>query len=82
LESIQTLIFIGAFRSTGKSKSQLIIEARMLLVNHKSTSNNPLLLVEPSQEFKFPLMERSYLEDAFDEMELLGFPVSCSPLIC
>jgi DNA polymerase III alpha subunit len=40
LESIQTLIFIGAFRSTGKSKSQLIIEARMLLVNHKSTSNN------------------------------------------
>jgi DNA polymerase III alpha subunit len=43
LESIQTLIFIGAFRSTGKSKSQLIIEARMLLVNHKSTSNNPLL---------------------------------------
>jgi len=79
LENIQTLIFIGAFRSTGKSKSQLIIEARMLLVNHKSTSNNPLLLVEPSQEFKFPLMERSYLEDAFDEMELLGFPVSCSP---
>jgi hypothetical protein len=42
LESIQTLIFIGAFR-TGKSKSQLIIEARMLLVNHKSTSNNLLL---------------------------------------
>jgi DNA polymerase III alpha subunit len=30
-------------QSTGKSKSQLIIEARMLLVNHKSTSNNPLL---------------------------------------
>mgnify|MGYP005841147953 CR=1 FL=1 len=79
LESIQTLIFIGAFRCTGKSKSQLIIEARLLLVNHKPQINSPLLLEEPSKEFKFPLMERSSLEDAFDEMELLGFPVSCSP---
>ena len=79
LESIQTLIFIGAFRSTGKTKSQLIIEARMLLVNHKPSKNNLLLIEEPSKEFQFPTIERSYLEDAFDEMELLGFPVSCSP---
>lgn len=79
LESIQTLIFIGAFRSTGKTKSQLIIEARMLLTNHKCEANSPLLLDEPTKEFKFPVMERSMLEDAFDEIELLSFPVSCSP---
>ena len=79
LESIQTLIFIGAFRCTGKSKSQLIIQARMLLAHQKPTKNNLLLMEEPTKEFQFPLMERSYLEDAFDEMELLGFPVSCSP---
>ena len=79
LESIQTLIFIGAFRGTRKSKSQLIIEARMLLVNHKASINSPLLIDEPTKEFQFPLIERSYLEDAFDEMELLGFPVSCTP---
>jgi DNA polymerase-3 subunit alpha/error-prone DNA polymerase len=79
LESIQTLIFIGAFRSTGKTKSQLIIEVRMLLVNHKFETNSPLLIEEPTKEFKFPLIERSVLEDAFDEMELLSFPVSCSP---
>ena len=79
LESIQTLIFIGAFRCTDKSKSQLIIQARMLLAHQKPTKNNLLLMEEPTKEFQFPLLERSYLEDAFDEMELLGFPVSCSP---
>ena len=79
LESLQTLIFIGAFRSIGKAKSQLIIEARMLLVNHKPSKNTPLLIEEPTKAFKFPMIERSVLEDAFDEMELLGFPVSCSP---
>ncbi|MBC7748859.1 MAG: DNA polymerase III subunit alpha, partial [Methylotenera sp.] len=79
LESIQTLLFIGAFRFTGKAKSQLIIEARMLLINHKFEANSPLLIEEPTKEFKFPIIERSSLEDAFDEMELLGFPVSYSP---
>ena len=31
VESLQTLIFIGAFRSTGKQKHELLIEARFLL---------------------------------------------------
>lgn len=79
LESIQTLLFIGAFRCTGKTKSQLIIEARMLLTNHKLEIRGPLLIEEPTKEFKFPIIERSVLEDAFDEIELLSFSVSCSP---
>jgi DNA-directed DNA polymerase III PolC len=79
LESIQTLIFIGAFRCTGKTKSQLIIEARILLINHKFEINIPLLIEEPTKEYKFPIIKRSILEDAFDEIELLSFPVSCSP---
>ena len=79
LESIQTFIFIGAFRFTAQTKSQLIIEARMLLINHKFEINNPLLIEEPTKEFKFPIIERSILEDAFDEIELLSFSVSCTP---
>jgi len=79
LESLQTLIFIGAFRCTGKTKSQLIIEARMLLTNHKFETNSPLLIQEPTKSYTFPTIERSVLEDAFDEIELLSFPVSCSP---
>lgn len=79
IEGVQILIFIGAFRFTGKSKNELLVQARLLLVNFKPESRNLTLLQEPIKEYKLPVLERSPFEDAFDEIELLGFPVSCSP---
>lgn len=79
IESIQTLIFIGAFAFTGKTKNQLLVIARMLLVNFKPENRSLMLLQEPVKEFTLPKLERSLFEDAFDEIELLSFPVSCSP---
>jgi DNA-directed DNA polymerase III PolC len=79
IEGIQTLIFIGAFRFTGKTKNQLILTARLILVNFKPENRNMMLLQEPIKEYKLPLLERSEYEDAFDEIEILSFPVSCSP---
>lgn len=79
IEGIQTLIFIGAFRFTGKTKNQLILSARLILVNFKPENRNWLLLHEPVKEYKLPELERADFEDAFDEIEILSFPVSCSP---
>ncbi|WP_369014121.1 DNA polymerase III subunit alpha [Flavobacterium anhuiense] len=79
IEAIQILIFIGAFRFTGKTKNQLLVIARLILVNFKPENRTPMLLQEPVKEFVLPELERSAFEDAFDEIELLGFPVSCSP---
>jgi len=79
IEAIQILIFIGAFRFTGKTKNQLLVIARLILVNFKPENRAPMLLHEPVKEFVLPQLERSAFEDAFDEIELLGFPVSCSP---
>jgi DNA-directed DNA polymerase III PolC len=79
IEGIQTLIFIGAFRFTGKTKNQLILSARLILVNFKPENRNWLLLQEPVKEYKLPELERADFEDAFDEIEILSFPVSCSP---
>jgi len=79
IEGIQTLIFIGAFDFTGKSKNQLLVAARLILVNFKPESRNLMLLQEPVKEYALPQLDRSPFEDAFDEIELLGFPVSCSP---
>lgn len=79
IENIQILIFIGAFRFTGKSKNELLITARLLLVNFKPGDRNLKLIQEPAREFKLPALERSLFEDAFDEIEFIGFPVSCSP---
>lgn len=79
IEGIQILIFIGAFRFTGKTKNQLLVIARLILVNFKPENRNLMLIQEPVKEYKLPVLERSPFEDAFDEIELLSFPVSCSP---
>lgn len=79
IESIQILIFIGAFRFTGKQKNELLIIARLILINFKPDNRNLKLLQEPVKEYKLPVLERSPFEDAFDEIELLDFPVSVTP---
>ncbi|MWB95009.1 DNA polymerase III subunit alpha [Flavobacterium sp. GA093] len=79
IEGIQILIFIDAFRFTGKTKNQLLVIARLIMVNYKPENRTPLLLQEPVREYVLPELLRSPFEDAFDEIELLSFPVSCSP---
>ncbi|TDX86038.1 DNA polymerase III subunit alpha [Epilithonimonas xixisoli] len=79
IETIQILIFIGAFRFTGKPKNELLVEARLLLINYKIENRNIALFDEPANDFKLPELKRKQFEDAFDEVEIIGFPVSCSP---
>ncbi|MEN2434780.1 DNA polymerase III subunit alpha [Weeksellaceae bacterium A-14] len=79
IETLQILIFIGAFRFTGKPKNELLVEARLLLIQFKPETRGLMLIEEPQQEYQLPELKRSVFEDAFDEIELLGFSVSCSP---
>ncbi len=79
IETVQILIFIGAFRFTGKQKNELLIEARLLLINFKPENRNLMLIEEPVQDYKLPELKREKSEDAFDELEIIGFPVSYSP---
>lgn len=78
IENIKVLVFIGAFRFTGKTKNELLVLVSLLLNNFKPENRSLMLLKEPAREFKLPVLERSLFEDAFDEIELLNFPVSCS----
>lgn len=78
IENMKILIFIDAFRFTGKTKNQLLVVASLLLNNFKPENRNLRLLQEPVKEYKLPTLERSLYEDAFDEIELLSFPVSCT----
>ncbi|MFA9188772.1 DNA polymerase III subunit alpha [Flavobacterium magnesitis] len=78
IESIKILIFIGAFRFSGKTKNQLLVVASLLLNNLKPENKNLMLMEQPVKEFKLPNLERSLYEDAFDEIELLSFPISCT----
>ncbi|MCB0665222.1 MAG: DNA polymerase III subunit alpha [Saprospiraceae bacterium] len=81
VEHTELLIFIGAFRCTGKPKNELILEARMLINRNQDKEVNHVrkLFREPVKEWEFPTLERNAYEDAFDEIEIVGFPVSCDP---
>ncbi|MCT4319241.1 DNA polymerase III subunit alpha [Elizabethkingia anophelis] len=79
IETLQTLILIGAFRFTGKQKHELLIEARFLLAGNKPSFKHLTLLEEPQKEYTLPKVQRHPLEDAFDEIEILGFPVLVRP---
>ncbi|MBW7675504.1 DNA polymerase III subunit alpha [Chryseobacterium chendengshani] len=79
IETMQILIFIGAFRFTGKPKNELLVEARLLLVNFRPEHRGLMLIEEPMQEYQLPQLKRENFEDAFDEIEIIGFPVSSTP---
>jgi DNA polymerase-3 subunit alpha/error-prone DNA polymerase len=79
IETVQLLIYSGALRFTGKTKNELVLQARMLMASFKPEKREPLLISEPLRDYKLPELQRSPFEDAFDEIELLGFPVSCTP---
>lgn len=79
LETLQTLIFIGAFRFSNVPKNELLLKARVLLGDFKPDQRFQTLFEEPVKEYKFPELKRNIFEDAFDEIEILSFPVSCTP---
>jgi len=79
VEMLQILIFIGAFRFTGKRKHELLIEARFLMALNKPDTKQLTLIEEPQKNYSLPKVERHPYEDAFDEIEILGFPISFSP---
>jgi len=78
LEQIRILIRSGAFHSIHANKKELLWDAHMLINPVKNNGGkNELFDVEP-EHFKLPELENSWIDEAFDQIELLGFPL-CSP---
>lgn len=75
-EQVLKLIQIGAFAFTGKTKKELFWEIHLVLHESRSVKREHELFAEEEKEFKLPQLEYDKNEDAFDEMELLGFPLS------
>jgi len=78
LEQVKLLIQIGAFRFTGKNKKELMWEAHFLLSGVKKKAPSATLFELRPKKFSLPTLNQNKHEDAFDQMELLGFPL-CSP---
>src|SRR5665648_386478 len=75
-EQLIILIRVGAFRFTGIAKTQLLWEAHMLLNKTAPVAKTRALFETKPRKFTLPKLEHSALGDAWDEIELLGFPIS------
>ncbi len=78
-EQLQILIRSGAFRFTGRPRKELLWEAYMLAGRQRGPSPaGGSLFPVPAREYRLPPLEESDTEKAWDEIELLGFPVTLS----
>lgn len=78
LEQLILLIRINALRFTKKNKRELLWESHLFYSEsqRKQKTNEPSLFESNTMEYKLPELKISSLEDAYDEIELLEFPVS------
>ncbi len=75
IEQLNILIRTGAFGFTGKKKKELLWEANFLAKKNARDSGSGFLFHEQSHQFQFPELIHHPLDDALDEIELLGFPL-------
>ncbi len=78
LEQLSLLIRIDAFRFTKINKYELLWEAHLILGKQKKSDEHPKLFKPKHVNFQIPKLYNTPLENAFDELELLGFCL-CSP---
>ncbi len=89
IEQLILLIRAGAFRFTGKPKAALLWEAHMLVKGISGDSRmrrdegSQLAMITtqgsaPDRKFELPVLEQNLLSEVYDEIELLGFPVTNS----
>jgi len=77
IEQLTVLIRIDAFRFTNKQKTTLLWEATFKLNATKSKQTQPQvkLFQLQQQNFEIPKLHTHWLENVYDEMELLGFTI-------
>ena len=78
IEQLSLLIRIHAFRFTKKPKQYLLWDMYRLLGNSKKTQAEQSLFQVYRPNYNIPTLDEHRYEDAYDEMDLLGFPL-CSP---
>ncbi len=79
ITQLNILIRIGAFRFTGKTKKELLWEANFLQKKQlKHAEGSRQLFSSPPVQFNLPGLAYNPLDDALDEIDLLGFPL-CDP---
>ncbi len=77
IEQLTILLKINAFRFTEMDKYHLLWKAHFKISKNKKVVDQPLLFKPKHRNFDLPEFEVSRLVEAYDQIELLGFPL-CS----
>ena len=80
LDQITILIKIDAFRFTKTNKKELLWEANLKIGKAPVQEQIVTLFKTEKLSYKTPKLPSSFLENAFDQLELLGFPL-CNPFL-
>lgn len=77
-EQLNVLIRVGAMRFTGIQKSELMWKSCLRKSKTKISdyASQKKLFVIKEPEYELPKLEHTLVEDAYDEIELIGFPLS------
>ncbi|MFY0598638.1 MAG: DNA polymerase III subunit alpha [Cyclobacteriaceae bacterium] len=78
LEQIKILVRMGALRFCGLSKKDTLWQVHFMLGAGVDRSGSTGLFHIPLKQWALPPLYHDRREDAFDEMDLLGFPL-CNP---
>ncbi|HNR18829.1 MAG TPA: DNA polymerase III subunit alpha [Bacteroidia bacterium] len=78
IEQLRILINVGAFRFTGKTKKEMLWDIYSILGQGKKTEVKQELFEMEKRNFKLPPLYYNSIYDAWDEMDILGFPL-CAP---
>lgn len=78
LAQLHILIKTGGFKFTGEQKKVLLLRSALLFSERKSKVLHPALFDTASKVPQLPRLDNFTFEDAYDELETLGFPV-CFP---
>lgn len=75
LEQATLLVRVGAFRFTGKSKKNLLWEVGMHFGKAVAARQSTVLFQIEEPKWEIPELVDSMISDAYDEIEILGFPL-------
>ena len=78
LEQLSLLIRIGALRDFSEERKTLLWKSHFYLTKMAPKSKQHTLFNTPAVSFQLPELEEQVLDETFEQMELMGFPL-CNP---
>ena len=76
IDEVENLIRINAFRFTGELKRSLMWKAHTIIAKERPNKSTGSLFKPEPKTFKMPDLSTTTVEEVFDQMELLGFPLA------